>query len=505
MKSSVSERSDGSGLLLPNGFNTKNIGKQIPRVENRPEGIFPFNSGEEISELASAYGLVLDPWQDHVLTGAMNEHEDGTWVTPRVGLSVPRQNGKNAILEARELGGLLLLGEELIIHSAHEVKTALEAFIRIRSYFENFDDLRKKTRRIVSARGAEEIVLLNGQRLRFMARSKGAGRGFSADCIIMDEAQHLSDTTFRAILPTLSARPNPQIWFTGTPPGPEQDGEVFGRTRTAGMEGSKRLYWAEWSADPKRNPDDLEGWKEGNPAYGIRITKDTIQDEREGLDELGFCMERLGQWEAAEAQAVIPATVWEPLGVLDPVPEREVRSVAFGVDMDPERTTASVSAAFPMTLEDGSVVAHLEVIQKREGTAWLIPYLAGLVRRRDPRALVIDASGPAASLIEPLRKKGVLVTSASTQHLKQACGQIYDGAYSGTLRHSMQAQLNSALSIARKRDLGDAWTWHRRDSGDDITPLVSATLALWGLNADNVATPKVQRKKTVSKTYYSFS
>lgn len=497
-KSPVSEK---SGALAPL------VGHQFPRIENRPDpSRIAYSAGEDMVELAQAYGLNLDPWQAHVLTGASGETLDGTWVTPRVGLSVPRQNGKNAILEARELGGLLLLGEELMIHSAHEVKTALEAFIRIKGYFENYDDLRKKVRRIVNARGAEEIQLLTGQRLRFMARSKGAGRGFSADLIVMDEAQHLADTTFRAILPTLSARPNPQIWFTGTPPGPEQDGEVFGRTRAAGLEKSPRLYWAEWSTDPKRSPDDKQGWAESNPALGIRITEDTIQDEREGLDELGFCMERLGQWEAAAASSVIDAKTWQALGVNTPVPEEAVKTVAFGVDMNPERTVASVTAAFPMIdPETGATVTHLEVVAHREGTAWLLPYLKALVERRDARALVIDNAGPAASLIEPLREQGVLVTATGPTHMKQACGSFYDYTTEGLIRHSNQAQLNTALSIARKRELGDAWAWHRRDSGDDITPLVSATLAHWGLHADGVAKPKAEaRKKTISKTFYTF-
>jgi hypothetical protein len=44
---------------------------------------------------------------------------------------VPRQNGKGTILEARELAGLFLLGERLLIHSAHEQDTSLEHFRRL--------------------------------------------------------------------------------------------------------------------------------------------------------------------------------------------------------------------------------------------------------------------------------------------------------------------------------------------------------------------------------------
>jgi hypothetical protein len=57
-----------------------------------------------------------------------NERADGKWAAFEVGLNVARQNGKGSILEARELAGLFLLGERLIIHSAHEFATSLEAF-----------------------------------------------------------------------------------------------------------------------------------------------------------------------------------------------------------------------------------------------------------------------------------------------------------------------------------------------------------------------------------------
>jgi hypothetical protein len=42
--------------------------------------------------------------------------------------------------------------------------------------------------------------------------------------------------------------------------------------------------------------------------------------------------------------------------------------------------------------------------------------------------------------------------------------------------------LNDALAGARRRRLGDAWAWDRRDSTVDISPLVAATLARHGLD-----------------------
>jgi hypothetical protein len=41
----------------------------------------------------------------------------GKWAAFEAGLEVARQNGKGGVYEARELAGLFLLGERLLVHS----------------------------------------------------------------------------------------------------------------------------------------------------------------------------------------------------------------------------------------------------------------------------------------------------------------------------------------------------------------------------------------------------
>jgi phage terminase large subunit-like protein len=193
------------------------------------------------------------------------------------GCGVPRQNGKGALIEARELAGLLVFGEQSIIHSAHEQKTARVGFDRIRAYFDNYDDLRKRVKQVGTALNREYIELRSGQTLRFPARSKGAIRGFSIDCLMLDEAQILGDSAWQAIQPTISARPNPQTWLLGTPPTPLDDGAVFERMRRAGLEGKDhRLCWCEWSAPEKADLDNVDVWAQANPALGHRISVDAV-------------------------------------------------------------------------------------------------------------------------------------------------------------------------------------------------------------------------------------
>ncbi len=457
-------------------------GVQVPRVRHAPR--VRANAWEDVADLAKAYGLVLDEWQENVLQAAMGERADGQWATPRVGVSVPRQNGKGALIEARELAGLLAFGEQVIVHSAHEQKTARVGFQRIVSYFENYDDLRKRVKSIISALNREEIVLRSGQRLLFPARSKGSLRGFSADCLFLDEGQILGDAAWQAIQPTISARPNPQTWFFGTPPTPLDDSTVFSRMRLGGLEGKDhRLCWCEWSADLGADLDAPESWAQANPALGIRISVEAIADERQSMDDDGFARERLGMWAGTSSTAVIDSQSWAAIA---DVQSTASDRFALAADVSPDRTVASV--AFAGQRDDGSW--HVELDEQRNGVGWLVGYLVARCERNPIRTVVIDAASPAASIVDDLEQRGVNVTTTQSRQMAAACGQFYDGVMDAWLHHIDQPQVNLALSVARKRPLGDAWAWNRKNAASDITPIVAATLALWGAQSSSVTEPK---------------
>jgi hypothetical protein len=80
--------------------------------------------GQEAAELAASAGLLMDPWQVYALDRILAEQADGVPAAFEAGLVVPRQNGKGSVLEALSLAWLFLTEAPLILHSAHEFKTA---------------------------------------------------------------------------------------------------------------------------------------------------------------------------------------------------------------------------------------------------------------------------------------------------------------------------------------------------------------------------------------------
>lgn len=451
-------------------------GSQEPRV-----AVFPrarTSDADDAAFLSSSYGLTPDSWQYTVLDGWLARRGDGRWAATTAGCAVPRQNGKNGILEVVELYFMIGLGLR-VLHTAHEVKTARKAFIRLCSFFENerkYPELTAMVKDIRRTNGQEAILLTNGGSVEFIARSKGSGRGYTVDALVCDEAQELTEDALEALTPTTSAAPSgdPMTIFTGTPPGPAMHGEVWTRIRKGALDGTdRRIAWFEWSivgASP--DLDDRALWAATNPALGGRLNIETLEMERNRFTDAGFARERLGMWASEQTLAIIPAGKWDALKVTD-TPDGEPS--AFGLDMSPDR---NVSIGVCVKGDPDHVeVAALDKVQDTAGVVeWLVERAGSKV------TVVVDQQSPAASMVPALRAAGVKVNVTSAGDMSKACGAFYDAALEGRLTHFDQEPLNHALAGARKRKIGDAggWGWDRKNLYIDISPLVAVTLARFG-------------------------
>lgn len=451
-----------------------------PRLHVAPPAAETY--GDLAANLAGSYGLVLDDWQRLVIDDWLATAEDGLWSSLTCGLSVGRQNGKNAALEVRELFGMVGLGER-ILHTAHEVKTARKAFKRLQHFFgrqvkdpgAHFPELNARVVELRNVNGQEAIFLDNGGSVEIVARSKNSGRGFTADVLVCDEAQEMSDEDLEALMPTTSAAPlgNPQWIFTGTPPGPKATGEVFTRTRTDALsEEPYRICWHEWSAcDPgevtRLDLDDRTIWRRNNPAMDPgRLLESVVEGERARYSDDGFARERLGVWmdPGQRAGQIIPEGMWAACA--DPTVESGVQR-AYAIDASPDLRSASIAVS------DGRSVVILE---HHLGAAWVVAKLAEL----QVATVHLDPRGPAGALLSDLAEHGIAWKPISPAEHAQACGAFLGAVLNGdALRHLDQPVLNAAVHGATRRAYGDAWVWNRRTAADDISPLVAVTIARW--------------------------
>jgi hypothetical protein len=256
----------------------------IPQADSR--------RGRAAAGLAAVAGVELDGAQRLVMDAGC-DWRGGRWSASAVGIVVPRRNLKSLCVRIRELAGLLLFGERLAIHSAHEWRTVSEQFGDTMELLEG-SKLKRYVRKVRYTGGEECITFTNGARLRFMNRSKESARSFGADFIALDEAHAVTLEQAQALIPVLSDHPNSQVWWLAHGPTPTAWQLAMLRRRATSDEPG-RLCWLEWSADPAVDDlEDEEVWKRVNPAEAAgRLTLEKMREERALLGAAGFAAERL--------------------------------------------------------------------------------------------------------------------------------------------------------------------------------------------------------------------
>lgn len=466
------------------------LGEAPPRVLVEPSGV-KANSWEDVADLSAQAGIVLDGWQELILRAAMGERRDNTWAAKRVGVTVPRQNGKSQLLVSRALAGAVLFGEKKIVISAHQQDTAREAFNKLVEILEADGNGwlmdRVKPNGVMSAINREQVKFKNGATIQFKARSGAAGKGFSSDCLMLDEAQILSQRAWVSINSTMSAMQNPQVWLLGTSPQAEDDSEVFDSIRSAAIEGrSSAAAWCEWGADILAEGYDPASeytrWS-ANPAWNTRINHEVVDGEFETYPADKFAQDRLGVWasEQDSGSRAIKKDEWDALGV-DEAPQG-VKSFAVAFSVDGSRVAVGGSRKH----DDG---VHVELVAAHSGdmdsgVSSLADWLAE--RWRDTAQIVISGRAGAPALEQALRERGVpskVIWLPTTGQYLAACSTFLNAVHEKAvthLAHEGQTALDASIGVCdkKKRAADGAWGWEATVPGGDETPLEAVSLALW--------------------------
>lgn len=488
-----------------------------PRIEVYPADKIVGTYGPDAVALMERAGKGLDQWQADSVGIILAVDADRLWVCYEYCELCSRQNGKGVILEARVLYGFLRLNEPLILWSAHEYKTAKQAFKRMKALFAALGDKINENLYVVdgcyikvnNTHGEEGFERLDetGCVIQFIARSKGSGRGFTGNLNIIDEAYAVTDEQAEALGPTGLAVDNPQFIYASSPPLTAATGEQLYYLRTRAMAMIKTgeedaLGYRDWGLEgdlDSLDSMDLEDrtlWAAANPALiNGRLTLAKIAKLKKQLRTLrGFAREGLGLWPyRAETGGLFDMENWKKLGPrAGEAPLRMIGRIAMAIDTAPDRTRTSVMAA-GKTADSEHLV---ETVETFNGTRGVIAFMRVVVKAQKPRVLVVDPGAAAGSFItdletmlDELREEleaddvdfDCELVELGGRDYAQACGTFKDLVDDEQLRHLGQKSLDAAVEGAITRPLSDAFAWDRRKPEADITPLCGATLALAGL------------------------
>ncbi len=450
------------------------MGCQVPSVRIAPE--FRYSDGNDAVRIQRAGGREMDPWQQDILNDWMSRSDTGGWACPSCGGSVPRQNGKTALIQGRSSAGMLLYNEQ-VIYTAHLQKTATETFEEMKDFFEG-PRLKKYVREIKTALGREQIILKSGARIKFLARTRNGGRGQHGDLLIFDEAQELDESQQASFLPAISASLNPQTIYVGTPPDPTAAGVVFRSIRSRARDGkTSRSAWFEFSVEEIGDVHDPERWAATNPALGRRILYSTIEGECEQMDEDTFARERLGWWSPVHTEQVdkaIDPEAWNACRSEEPKPEGKT---AYGVKFSADGSEVCLCGA--VCPKEGP--ARISIIERKptgQGVRWLADWLCQ--RYTKACCVVIDGRNGVDVLIDRIKdtwKYKNSVIRSGTKDVIAAASLLVNELGEGTVTwYAEQEALSDSALSATKRAIGGGWGF----GGEDSTPIEAAALALWG-------------------------
>ncbi len=450
------------------------------------------SAGREAADLAALSGFIPDAEQRLILEALYAEAEPGSnfqsgrWSALESAIIASRQNVKTSSMLMAALSDLFLFDARLVIWTAHLFSTAAEAFLDFKNLIDGNAHLSRKVRRITEAAGNQGVELMSGSRIKFLARSKASGRGMSGDAVFFDEAYALSAAEIGALIPTLSARPNPAVRY-GSSAG-RLESEVLRGIRDRGRRGDASLVYLEWCSTAECEDhrcehavdtpgcvlDDPAEWQNANPAMGRRIDPDYIAQERRALTPAEFARERLGWWDESRWQQVIPAGRWAGNATGGAI----VGDVAVFVDVTIDRGQSVIAVCGA----DADGVPQVELARVGDGTDWVVPKVTAMLSEHRVLALGARSAGPVASLLAELATAAedarVPWHKVGSGEFAGMCGGFWDAAMTGQIRHRDDARLNAALAAAKKHRVVDGWSWERLDVDTDAAPLVAVTGAL---------------------------
>lgn len=451
--------------------------------------------GDVAADAAPSMGYELLPWQRDMLCNMGAVDHVGKWAHPRVGESVPRQQGKSVGLIVWA-GFLAAVMGYKVLWTEHNYSTTMEMLERFRAIFGKFPNDRVLGREgwkeqlvaVCSQTGQEWMRFKSGGVIQFSTRTKSSRLGFSFDVVVYDEAQELTGVHTQVINPTTTSgdKHNLQLIYSGTPTRAGNPAEVFRNVRKQAWEGGEKsndLMWLEYGVEEMGDIWDESRWWAVMPSLGHHADPRAIRAGMKDIDELGAAQEYLGYW-LPETDGgdppLLTADQWAACKVEHGPEPSENDRIAYGVKFSADGyRVALVCAVKPPNGKPHIELARYESIAR--GLDWLAEWIAN--RSGIARAAVIDGRAGAGALCERIEHRRVPRNYAVRPNAEQAisaANAIYEGVLTGAVTHVADEVFDRSATTSTRRAIGKNGGWGF--GGDESAPIEAAGLALWALS-----------------------
>ena len=451
-----------------------------PRIGTERDLAYDTLGGDAAAFAEAVWGEPWYEWQRYVADVGLEVDERGRMRYPVVVCVVPRRAGKSrlsfgvSLYRAIDPGSFTWYTAQDGKNAAAKFRLELMPTLRSSPLAERFG--------IRSAAGNEHVQIDGGGVFKLFAPTAEQVHGFDGDCVVIDEAWSFDMSKGQAL--EAAARPagitrggSFQLWIVSA--GGDESSTWLDHWQSLGRAGTPGVAYFEWSADAGADdydPYDPATIEAAHPAVAEgRIPVEAILEQAATMERDVFERSYLGVWARPSERVLqrIDPIKWaacaNPDATADAAPV-----YAFGVDVAQDRESAAIVAAG----RDGTRVV-VETIDTAPGVDWVVPAVRRLHARRPGVPIYLDALS-CASVVAELKRSRTPVTVTSASDMAAACAVLVDLVNGGNLEHRDHPGLDAAVAAASTRKVRDGFAWSRRDSALDISPLVAATVAVYG-------------------------
>ena len=465
------------------------VAVKTPRGSTNPRVHTPLlkgkTRGDEVIAFAEQLGEPLMPWQKLIVRDMFAIGKDSKFIRRTGLLLVARQSGKSHLGRIMCLAHLFLFKSPRVLIASSNRAMALVSFREMCYIIESHDFLNLQVKAIRYANGTESIELLpefGGGRLDVVAATRDGSRGRTSHFTWGDELREWSEEAFTAITPTTRATDGQTFWTSNA-------GDAFSLPLNSLCDRAKEnppktFGYYEYSAPNMLKIDTnskafWEGVAQANPALGIRVSREAIEESLSTSSHDAIMTELLCLW-VSSLQSPFPPGSLEECGDNDLVMSPGAYTV-FGFDVSPSKRMATLCAG--QILPDGRIGVGILHKWSNDIAVNDLEIAAGIKGYADiwrPRQIMFDKYA-CQSIADRLANAGQVVEDCSSQYFYQACGDLLDAIVSKRMVHNGQRDLLEQFDSVAAKVSDSAWRIVKRRSAGDISAPISIAMIIWKL------------------------
>lgn len=420
----------------------------------------------------------LEPWQEHdiirPLFGTIDPATGRRWYREAL-IGVSRKNGKSELAAAIALYLLIADGEY-----GAEVYSLAGDRKQASLVYKTAADMAKGSpfRSAVRVYRSVMEVPETGAIYRALSADADLQHGLNPHGAIIDEYHVHRDAEQYEAMRTGTAARLQSLIVTITTAGAEKRGPLWDLYERAASGGDPRLFLYWKSVAPGTPLDDLDAFKEANPASWV--TREFLADQRTSLPEPVFRRLHGNEWYEAGGTLWVPREAWDACsGEVQMDPERPT---VIAVDAASKRDTTAV--ALVQRDDDGTFQTRVWIMQADPDVGYLDyeqveQLIRDLAATYDVRRIGFDPY-QMVPVAQRLDAEGLPVELFPQSHVRMvpASGLLYDAVMEKRLVHDGDPIVSEQVLAAGVREVPQGWRLDKRVRSRSIDAAIALAMAV---------------------------